>query len=499
MFRRWRLARGGRPAASRLLRLSLLAPLLLNVSRVLCDESEYRLTQYLMSNYDPSVRPARNSAEPLEVNFSLSLHHIIDVDERNQILTTNCWLTHVWTDYHLTWNTSDFGGVQKIRVPYFRVWKPDIILYNNADSQYSTAVINTNVIVNSNGQVTWLSHGIYQSSCDMDVEYFPFDIQSCEMKWASWTYDGYTVDIISESPDGDLSNYQSNGEFDLVDFSAKRNVQNYSCCPEPYPDITYTIRLRRRPMFYVFNLILPCILINGIALLVFYVPSESGEKVTLGISAVLSMTVFLMTIRESLPPTEKTPLISLYYGVTICLVSFASGLSVLTLNIFHRGSRGIEVPRLVRTIVLGFLSRIVFIHFEKPPIRPGRPRGAMADLTQRADGLLNSLGRDRRTMADGDSLDSLRYPCRRGHHTTEPPTMLPPSEDFERNFVRVLNRIYQTIERNETRLEEQEYRDATRQEWQQVAIVCDRVLLLIFLLSTATATSAILLSSPHLH
>ena len=48
------------------------------------------------------------------------------------------------------------------------------------------------------------------------------------------------------------------------------------------------------------------------ALLVFYVPSESGEKVTLGISALLSMTVFLMTIRESLPPTEKTPLISQY-------------------------------------------------------------------------------------------------------------------------------------------------------------------------------------------
>lgn len=48
------------------------------------------------------------------------------------------------------------------------------------------------------------------------------------------------------------------------------------------------------------------------ALLVFYVPSESGEKVTLGISALLSMTVFLMTIRETLPPTEKTPLISEY-------------------------------------------------------------------------------------------------------------------------------------------------------------------------------------------
>ena len=49
------------------------------------------------------------------------------------------------------------------------------------------------------------------------------------------------------------------------------------------------------------------------ALLVFYVPPESGEKVTLGISALLSMTVFLMTIRESLPPTEKTPLISEHF------------------------------------------------------------------------------------------------------------------------------------------------------------------------------------------
>ena len=61
-----------------------------------------------------------------------------------------------------------------------------------------------------------------------------------------------------------MTNYQANGEFDLVSFDAIRHVEYYSCCPEPYPDITYIIRLRRRPMFYVYNLILPCILINGI-------------------------------------------------------------------------------------------------------------------------------------------------------------------------------------------------------------------------------------------
>jgi len=63
----------------------------------------------------------------------------------------------------------------------------------SADAQYSTSMINTNVIVSNVGEVVWLSHGIFRSSCDIDVEYFPFDLQSCEMKWASWTYDGYQV------------------------------------------------------------------------------------------------------------------------------------------------------------------------------------------------------------------------------------------------------------------------------------------------------------------
>lgn len=63
-------------------------------------------------------------------------------------------------------------------------------------------------------------------------------------------------------------------------------------------------------MFYVFNLILPCGLITAIALLGFYMPSDSGEKVTLGITTLLSMTVFLMLVAESMPPTSDTlPLI----------------------------------------------------------------------------------------------------------------------------------------------------------------------------------------------
>ena len=54
----------------------------------------------------------------------------------------------------------------------------------------------------------------------------------------------------------------------------------------------------------------------------------------------------------------------LYYGVSICLVSFASGLSVVTLNVYHRGVRGTGVPPLIKTLVLHHIARLVFLRFE---------------------------------------------------------------------------------------------------------------------------------------
>lgn len=49
------------------------------VISVHCDEQEYRLTKYLMSNYDPAVRPAVNASQPLKVAFDMALYQILDV------------------------------------------------------------------------------------------------------------------------------------------------------------------------------------------------------------------------------------------------------------------------------------------------------------------------------------------------------------------------------------------------------------------------------------
>ena len=63
---------------------------------------------------------------------------------------------------------------------------------------------------------------------------------------------------------------------------AERHEVFYECCPDPYLDITFTIKIRRRTLYYFFNLIVPCVLIASMAVLGFTLPPDSGEKLSLG-------------------------------------------------------------------------------------------------------------------------------------------------------------------------------------------------------------------------
>jgi len=65
--------------------------------------------------------------------------------------------------------------------------------------------------------------------------------------------------------------------------SVDKNVKYYSCCKEPYPDLTFTVRLKRIAVFYNYILVLPCVLLSFLTLVIFWLPPESPAKMMLGL------------------------------------------------------------------------------------------------------------------------------------------------------------------------------------------------------------------------
>ena len=175
-----------------------------------------------------------------------------------------------------------------------------------------------------------------QSSCTIDVTYFPFDQQTCIMKFGSWTFTGDQVSLTlyNNKDYVDLSDYWKSGTWDIIEVPAYLNVHNASSPNMPTEtDITFYITIRRKTLFYTVNLILPTVLISFLCVLVFYLPAEAGEKVTLGISILLSLVVFLLLVSKILPPTSLVlPLIAKYLLFTFIMNTVSILVTVVIIN-----------------------------------------------------------------------------------------------------------------------------------------------------------------------
>ncbi|NXM81690.1 ACH10 protein, partial [Oenanthe oenanthe] len=291
----------------------------------------YKLLHDLFANYSSALRPVEDTDRALNVTLQVTLSQIIDMDERNQVLTSYLWVRQTWLDAHLAWDKDEYGGIDSIRIPSSYVWRPDIILYNNADERFGGSM-ETNVVLRSDGHIRWDSPAITKSSCKVDVSYFPFDGQQCRLTFGSWTYNGNQLDLRNQLDSATLTDFVENVEWEVLGMPATRNVITYGCCSEPYPDVTYTLLLRRRASFYIFNLLLPCIMVSFLAPLGFYLPADSGEKVSLGVTVLLALTVFQLLVAEIMPPAESVPLIGKYYIATMTMITASTALTIFIMN-----------------------------------------------------------------------------------------------------------------------------------------------------------------------
>lgn len=484
---------------------------------------DQRLLKYLLQDYKNRrlVRPVKDRSKAVVIGFSAELIGVAKVDEKEQIIKTHFWVRLDWNNPYMTWKPSDYGGAKEIMIPPEMIWVPDVILYNNADDRLSlkaTSGFTTYVKVRHDGNQTWRAHIIYKSMCNINVKYFPFDDQTCRMVFASWSYDVSVIDlrerpahangkaVAKKERGSDV--FQENEEWTVEWIDIERNEKENDCCDLPVADLTITMLLRRRTYYYVMSLILPCTLIACTIFLEFILPAESGERVGLGITILLSMAVFQELTSEKLPSSsEHFPLLAMYYSVSIMEIGTALGATCIILNFHHRNTK---MPGWFHKIVLEWLAKLV--RYEpRVTNRHLSDSGSVDESTQK---MIQSNAASERKRNDAFDLerDSIEFEMdlfeepRGGRDQV----LLAQNGNIPTNHVtrkRSVKRKPQDTETETTEVQVSEARfpvyDGSKEEfykkqWQDAARILDRFLLLASVVIGSVSAMAIFLQSPRI-
>ncbi|CAB4059414.1 CHRNN [Lepeophtheirus salmonis] len=447
------------------------------IQETICGYHEKRLLFALIQNYNQLERPVVNESEPLMLTFGITLQQIIDV---------------VWNDYNLIWNKSEYGNVDAVRIHPRKIWTPDLLMYNSADEKFD-GTFQTNVVVNHEGNCLYVPPGIFKSTCKIDITWFPFDDQKCELKFGSWTYSGWKLDLTlkDEGKGGDISSF--------------------------YPEWRVGSYRKEETLYYFFNLIVPCVLISSMALLGFTLPPDSGEKLTLGT----------------------------YFNCIMMMVASSVVLTVVVLNYHHRTAETHDMPPWVRTAFLQWLPWILRMNRPGKPItrksilmtnrikelelkektsksllanvldmdddfRPmsvagGYGTGANSGSTPGASGFMRVNGNPMDSSGGAPVTDkapppptSSPYPIH-GAPSAPPPPPPPGSCTFGTGGSnRELQCILKELKFITNRMKIMDEEEEIMSDWKFAAMVIDRFCLITFTAFTVITTVAVLLSAPHI-
>ena len=270
----------------------------------------------LMSNYSKDIRPTSNQDTATEVLLSLSIVSVIKLDEVDGILTTGISMVSYWKDVNMQWEPSDYGNITSLPIRKELLWTPDFVVFNPAEHTKSLGKDYevTYVHANSSGHMKYPLVDVLNTACDVDVTYFPFDVQRCLLALMplglTHTYLNLTLKPI------DMSRYYENNAWILKSTSVESLMY-----AKVQPYARFWLVLERRYAFYVLNMFFPVLFLAFLNTMVFILPADSGERVGYAITCLLSLSVYMTFTSEGLPNSSNPLPIIIFVLLSYIMIS----------------------------------------------------------------------------------------------------------------------------------------------------------------------------------
>ncbi|XP_077992883.1 acetylcholine receptor subunit alpha-like [Glandiceps talaboti] len=446
---------------------------------------EKQLQHQLFADYSAHVRPVKNFSDVLMIGFSFSLVALMDVDEKNQIVTLRALIKHTWHDYQLQWNPGDYDGIEEVVIPEEWVWTPDLALANSATDNIMFISSSRSVSVSHNGSTRAFSRMVLAIPCVMDIRLFPFDTQTCSAYFSFWQYTHNFVQAESLTDQSIINGAIENSEWAVLNGTIDVIVM-YTYFPvEAWSLVVMTLTFKRKPSYYVMNIIIPATLMALLTLLVHIIPCDCGEKMSFSVSLLISMSVFNLMVGNLLPATsESVPLLAQYLLFNTVFVSFSICMAAVVLRLHHRQKGSLDMSFRIRRIFIDILPPFLLIKKYKSP---GINKYDTQLLCSRSNVTSLSSSVNQVDISDGNDavmevLDEANE-CRNGKN-----------ENFNYSShllkTNALHEMLQDMKHLRREAKHQEVDQSMLEDWKYVAMVIDRLCLWISVIVFTVGTIA---------
>ncbi|XP_043266670.1 gamma-aminobutyric acid receptor alpha-like isoform X2 [Venturia canescens] len=298
------------------------------------------LLDNLLRGYDNSVRPDFGGP-PATVEVDIMVRSMGPISEVDMTYSMDCYFRQSWVDRRLAFQ----GGKETLALSISmlaRIWKPDTYFYNGKQSYLHTITSpNKFVRLYQDGRVLYSSRLTIKAGCPMNLEDFPMDTQRCPLKFGSF---GYTTrDVVykwNNARQVAIAEDMKLSQFDLVANPTANQSNAASLSQTEYSMLLVSFHLQRHMGNFLIQVYGPCVLLVVLSWVSFWLNREAtADRVSLGITTVLTMTFLGLEARTDLPKVPYPTALDFFVFLSFAFI-FATIIQFAVVHYFTKYGSG---------------------------------------------------------------------------------------------------------------------------------------------------------------
>jgi len=317
--------------------------------------------------YSLHQRPPTQEGEPLLIQASINLRNILEVWEKEQLVSLETTLRLYWKDTRLRPDSKylesadSFGEYVALNPSKADIiWMPDIFIDQVKAIRTPTYYTRpASIRVYNDSTIRYSSRFNFDVACNMEFHRFPVDEQYCQIKFESFGFTNKQIQMAWL----DESNSNVNANISLAQFDYKITLMDsYSTdyYDISYPGLIMKLHLTRQLTYHVVQTYIPSTVFVIIAWLSLFVPAESVPgRVGMGMTTLLTLTAMFSSVRQNVPRVSYVSLLDIWMLVCMIFV-FSCILEFIVITVHIRSGKkalGERIERVAKlAIPLAFLA-----------------------------------------------------------------------------------------------------------------------------------------------